>query len=258
MVGIVRLGKRATQPGRTRSGRATAVASLGSVHLRPAVAGRAPRERSSNCKARSILTYCPRRRSQYAMNLIIRLLIVLATAMFRGPLGLGDTSRVRLRVLPNDLDLNLHMNNGRYLTVMDLGRIDFLIRAGSPRLFLRNRWQPLIGGTIIRYRFGLRAFERFEVATRILCWDEKWFYFEQRVENSQGIAAIALSKALVRDRDGTVSPDSVLRSVGIAAERPDPALSVSRWLAAEDMLHVGERIPDPGDAEPDRGSSASL
>jgi acyl-CoA thioesterase FadM len=192
------------------------------------------------------------------MNLILRLLMVLATAMFRGPLALDDTSRVQLRVLPNDLDLNLHMNNGRYLTVMDLGRIDFLIRAGSPRLFLRNRWQPLIGGTIIRYRFGLRAFQRFEVATRILCWDEKWFYFEQRVENSQGVAAIALSKALVHDRTGTVSPDAVLRSVGIAADRPDPALSVSRWLAAEDMLHIGEGTPDPGHAEPDRSGGASL
>jgi|ERR1700730_2570338 len=192
------------------------------------------------------------------MNLILRLLIVLATAMFRGPLGLDDTSRVQLRVLPNDLDLNLHMNNGRYLTVMDLGRIDFLIRAGSPRLFLRNRWQPLIGGTIIRYRFGLHAFKKFEVATRILCWDEKWFYFEQRVESSQGVAAIALSKALVRDRTGTVSPDSVLRLVGIAAERPDTTLSVSRWLAAEDMLHIGEITPDPCSARADRSEDRSL
>src|SRR5271167_2729969 len=128
------------------------------------------------------------------MNLVLRLLIMLATAKFRGPLALANTSRVRLRVLPNDLDLNLHMNNGRYLTVMDLGRIDFLTRAGSPLVFLRNRWRPLIGGTIIRYRFSLRAFERFEVATRILYWDEKWFYFEQRVENTEGVAAIALSK----------------------------------------------------------------
>lgn len=196
--------------------------------------------------------------SLVAMNLIFRLLIVLTTAIFRGPLGLGETSRLHLRVLPNDLDLNLHMNNGRYLTVMDLGRIDFLIRAGSPRLFLRNRWQPLIGGTIIRYRFGLRAFQRFEIATRILWWDEKWFYFEQRVENSHGVAAIALSKALVRGSAGTVSPDSVLRSVGIAAERPDPAPSVSEWLAAEDMLHISERTTDTCYAEVDRNGDWSL
>jgi len=170
---------------------------------------------------------------------------MLATAKFRGPLALANTSRVRLRVLPNDLDLNLHMNNGRYLTVMDLGRIDFLTRAGSPLVFLRNRWRPLIGGTIIRYRFSLRAFERFEVATRILYWDEKWFYFEQRVENTEGVAAIALSKALVRDPTGIVSPDAVLRAVGIIASRPDPTPAISRRLAAEEMLHIGERAPEP-------------
>jgi acyl-CoA thioesterase FadM len=178
------------------------------------------------------------------MNLIIRLFIVLTTTMFRARLGLRDTSRVRLRVLPNDLDLNLHMNNGRYLTVMDLGRIDFLLRAGSLTLFLRKRWQPLVGGTIIRYRFGLRAFQRFEVATRIVGWDEKWFYFEQRVENPHGVAAIALSKALVRDPMGTVEPEVVLRTVGIVAERPHMTDPVSRWLAAEETLHIGERVPE--------------
>ena len=31
-----------------------------------------------------------------------------------------------MRVWPNDLDTNAHMNNGRYLTLMDLGRFDLM------------------------------------------------------------------------------------------------------------------------------------
>mgnify|MGYP003290859366 CR=1 FL=1 len=38
--------------------------------------------------------------------------------------GVLDDSRVCFRVLPNDCDVNLHMNNGRYWTIMDLGRAD--------------------------------------------------------------------------------------------------------------------------------------
>jgi hypothetical protein len=78
-----------------------------------------------------------------------------------------------------------------------------------------------------------------------LYWDEKWFYFEQRVENTEGVASIALSRALVRDPTGIVSPDAVLRAVGIIARSPDPTPAISRWLAAEEMLHIHETVPEP-------------
>ncbi len=143
--------------------------------------------------------------------------------------------------MPNDLDLNLHMNNGRYLTVFDLGRIDFLLRIGLARFFIRNRWQPLIGSTLIRYRFGLRPFEMFDIVTRVECWDEKWFYFDQRIETNKGVAAVALAKGLVRDRNGTVSPEQVLQSVGHSVPSPPRPEAVSRWISAEQTLHIEER-----------------
>lgn len=64
------------------------------------------------------------------MNLIFRLIRVIVHAVFREKLGPFDESKVNFRVLPNDLDLNFHMNNGRYLTLMDLGRIDYFVRCG--------------------------------------------------------------------------------------------------------------------------------
>jgi acyl-CoA thioesterase FadM len=109
------------------------------------------------------------------MNLFLRLFAVVISVAFRRRLKVNDVSQITLLVLPNDVDLNFHMNNGRYMTLLDLGRLDFLIRTGLGPVFLRNKWQPQIGGTLIRYRFGLRPFERFRILTRILCWDEKWF-----------------------------------------------------------------------------------
>ena len=49
------------------------------------------------------------------MNLYLRLLLTLLRA-WRGPrLEPGATLTRTLRVLPNDLDMYGHMNNGRYL-----------------------------------------------------------------------------------------------------------------------------------------------
>jgi acyl-CoA thioesterase FadM len=176
------------------------------------------------------------------MSLIFRLLMVLASVRFRAPLGVDDISRLTMRVLPTDLDLNLHLNNGRYLTIMDLGRIDLIVRAGLLPTLIRNRWVPVIGGTLIRYRFSLRLFERFDLITRIVGWDEKWFHVEQKFEARNGTAAVALSKAVIRDGERTVSPAEVLHSIGIDRSVPPVPEAIRRWAAAEQLLHQdGER-----------------
>jgi acyl-CoA thioesterase FadM len=41
-----------------------------------------------------------------------------------------ESDILNLRVWPNDIDFNLHLNNARYLSVMDYGRIHMLARAG--------------------------------------------------------------------------------------------------------------------------------
>ena len=64
------------------------------------------------------------------MNLFLRLIRVLLTIRSRGQLAPFEDSVLTFRVWPGDLDLNVHMNNGRYLTVMDLGRLDLMARTG--------------------------------------------------------------------------------------------------------------------------------
>jgi acyl-CoA thioesterase FadM len=72
------------------------------------------------------------------VNLLLRLLATLIGARRRSPLGPLDESVMTLRVLPTDVDANLHMNNGRYLSIMDLGRFDLTVRNGLLRATLRR------------------------------------------------------------------------------------------------------------------------
>ena len=74
------------------------------------------------------------------MNLWFRLLYLLVVSWFRPRLGYFDESVLRMRVWLSDIDVNIHMNNARYLAVMDLGRFDLFLRTGMGRTFVRRRF----------------------------------------------------------------------------------------------------------------------
>jgi acyl-CoA thioesterase FadM len=166
------------------------------------------------------------------MNLILRMIKVLVAALFGQPLGILDSSVLTFRVWPNDLDINLHMNNGRYLTIMDLGRIDLLIRWGLGGVMVKRRWMPVVGAATIQFRRSLSPFQRFRLHTRVLCWDEKWVFVEQRIESLDGrVAATAIVKGLVRGPTGLVAPATVLSALGLNLPSPPVPIAVSAWIA---------------------------
>ena len=174
--------------------------------------------------------------SGVAMNLLFRLCLVAAAALFHGRRPVLCASRLRLRVLPNDLDLNLHMNNARYLSMFDLGKIDVMIRSGVAGAAYRRRWRPLIGGNVVRHRFGLRPFCRFRLTTRVLCWDDRWFYFQHEVATERGVAALGLSRALLREADRSVPPEEVLATIGSGTASPPMPRIVAEWLSLDEAL----------------------
>jgi len=67
------------------------------------------------------------------VNLYLRLLRLLLLLPFVRRRSLLDAGRIAFRVWPNDCDINLHLNNGRYLTFMDLGRLQLLAQIGLLR-----------------------------------------------------------------------------------------------------------------------------
>ncbi len=161
------------------------------------------------------------------MNLWLRLIWLIATARWRGALAapLGVSS-VPFRVWPHDLDTSLHMNNGRYWTLMDLGRTDLMLRMGLWRAVLRHRWTPVISAGKIRFRRELRPFTPFRLESRVLCWEETYLVIEHRLVSrgrSGEIAnAVALVKAGLYDRKakGFVPIARLLEEMGIASTAP--------------------------------------
>lgn len=181
------------------------------------------------------------------MNLYWRLLLTMVQA-FRGALvdDITTALRLRLRVYPNDLDFNGHMNNGRYLTIMDLGRLHLVVRTGLMRLVMKKNLAPTLAAAQMRYRMQLLPFQPFDLETRVLCWDDKWIYMEQRFLYVKGpkagaVAAIGLVKGAFYDRaTKTTMPTPDLLTMlgqGDRASPPFPAY-LRDWIEAEESLRA--------------------
>lgn len=154
------------------------------------------------------------------MNLLLRLIYVFILSLFRERLPVGvAVSRLNLRTLPNDLDLNLHMNNGRYLTICDLNRVDLFLRTGLARVMLQRGWMPMVVDHTMNYKRPLKLFERFEVVLKVTHWDDKFFYMTHIFVANDRIAAIGSSKGAVRSNEGVVRPEEVILAVGGDMER---------------------------------------
>jgi acyl-CoA thioesterase FadM len=151
------------------------------------------------------------------MNLIFRLIYVFTISLFRERLPVGVCeSRLRLRTLPNDLDLNLHMNNGRYLTICDLNRFDLFVRGGLLPLMIRNRWRPVVTGHTMRYKRPLLLFRAFESVMQVTHWNEREFYIRHQFIYRDRVVAEGESIAVIKGAKGIVAPEEVLRQLNHA------------------------------------------
>jgi acyl-CoA thioesterase FadM len=170
------------------------------------------------------------------MLLLFRFLYVIVRSRLRSRVGPLDESVVRFTVLPHDCDLNLHLNAGRFVSFMDIARVELIGRTRLLGKLLRRGWRPVMGGCVVRYRRSILPFERFDVRTRVVGWDEKWIYVEHVVEKEGEFCAIGHMRTVIRSRTGTVAPKDVLALLKLdALESPALPEFVQQWRASEDQ-----------------------
>ena len=163
------------------------------------------------------------------MNLYFRLLLFTLRVRFRSRLGIWDTSHASFRVNPMDLEVQRHMNNGRYLTLMDLGRMDLMVRSRFWQRITEQGWYPVVAGQSITYRRSLQLWEKFDLASRVLGHDDRWIYMEQVFRRDRVVVADAIVRArFLRRTGGSVPMDEVMELAG-----PTPAgHELPEWVTA--------------------------
>ncbi|MET0497473.1 MAG: thioesterase family protein [Steroidobacteraceae bacterium] len=131
------------------------------------------------------------------------------------------TTRVRLRVWPNDLDLNFHVNNGRYLTLADIGRLHWFVRIDLFKTAVRHKAFPIVGDAIAKFRRDLKVFQRFEIHSRLVAWDSKWGFVEHRFVRHNRVIGVVLVRGVFKGPDGPIETSAFLADRDPAASSPE-------------------------------------
>ena len=178
------------------------------------------------------------------MNLWLRLFWYLVTAWRRPTIEAShEVSTLRFRVWPTDLDLSLHMNNGRYLTLMDLGRLDFMVRTGLWRPLMKHRWTPIASGIAIRFRRELVFLDKVDLETRLLTWNDVTVVMEQVIRFTSGprqgqVASRALFKGGLYDRKtkAFVTIARLMHEIGADEQSPPMTPEVEAFLKSDEAI----------------------
>ncbi|NBE09190.1 acyl-CoA thioesterase [Paragemmobacter ruber] len=137
------------------------------------------------------------------------------------------------RCWPWDLDPWVELNNGRTLTIYDLGRIPLSLRTGLRTVLQAQRWGLTVAGNTVRYRRRVRAFDRLTVYSRCIGWDDRFLYIEQSMWKGDDCTSHIVMRMAVTSRDGIVSPARLLAAMGQPVASPALPDFVQGWIAAE-------------------------
>ena len=78
----------------------------------------------------------------------------------------------------SNLDMNLHMNNSVYFTVLEFSRNRYGMECGINQYALKNNYGFVLAGVSFQYRREVALFQTIETRTRIMGVDPKWMHFE--------------------------------------------------------------------------------
>ncbi|MDP3207550.1 MAG: thioesterase family protein, partial [Rhodoglobus sp.] len=110
------------------------------------------------------------------MNLIFRTILQLIRSRRRSPLKITEVARAPFRTLLTDIDVLGHMNNGVYFSIMDLGRMDMMIRSGAWAKLREHGMYPVMVNETISFRKSLNLGQKFVLETRLVGLDVKAVY----------------------------------------------------------------------------------
>jgi acyl-CoA thioesterase FadM len=180
------------------------------------------------------------------VNLVFRLLWLRLTVRRKSRLGFRDIDRLPMRARWTDLDQLRHVNNGVFLSMMDLGRVDLMMRTGTWKKLMDAAYYPVVASQTITYRKSLRWRQRFVLETRMAGFHERALFVEQRFVVDGELFAQAFVKARFLKRSGgTVSVEELNALAGEDLTLIPLAGWVQRW--ADDSALPSTRDTAPSE-----------
>ena len=136
---------------------------------------------------------------------------------------------------PVDLDIWRELNNGRTLTIYDLGRIPLAQRTGLVSALRANGWRMTMAGVTARYRRRVVMFDRVEMHSGVIGHDGRFVYLQQSMwKGGDALSSVVYRVAVVGD-NGIVPTDQVSAALGVPDWQPEMPDWVNKWAEAESI-----------------------
>jgi len=149
------------------------------------------------------------------------------------PLPVDGVHISRHMCWPLDLDIWRELNNGRTLTIYDLGRIPLVRRAGLTAATRANGWRITMAGVSARYRRRVVVFDRFEMRSAMIGHDGRFIYLQQSMWKRNEALSSAVYRVAVVGKNGIVPTAEVCAAMGVPGWHPAMPGWVNTWAEAE-------------------------
>lgn len=137
------------------------------------------------------------------------------------------------RIWPWDLDPWRELNNGRTLTLFDLGRIPMSVRMGFDKVAKAKGWGITVAGNSTRYRRRVTLFQKVTQISRVVGWDDRFTYLEQSFWRGDDCTSHMLLRSAFTSKSGIVPPAEVLAALGQPEQSPTLPDWITHWIAAD-------------------------
>lgn len=163
----------------------------------------------------------------------LRLFQELRQARKASSLPLTGTHVSNIRCWPQDIDPWRELNNGRTLTLYDLGRVPLGVRTGLTRVVQEQGWGMTVAGSSTRYRKRVRIWDVVEMRSRCVGWDHRFFYMDQSMWKDGDCTGQILVRNAVTSKEGIIAPDRVLAAMGQPGESPALPAWIQGWIDSD-------------------------
>ncbi len=137
--------------------------------------------------------------------------------------------------MPWDIDMFFEMNNGRVLTLCDIGRFVMAIRIGLIKVLRENKWGLVVAGSTVQYRKRIRMFDKVVMRTQIETYDDRWIYITQSMWVGGKPASSVLLRTGVTSKGRVIANDPVRVALGLQDWQPEPSPWVKAWIESESL-----------------------
>ncbi|XP_013187852.2 protein THEM6 [Amyelois transitella] len=178
------------------------------------------------------------------VNYFLRIAFTIGIGrLFQKKCGINDTTTIYGFCTTQDVDIFLrHMNNARYVRELDFARFHFYDRTGIYANIKAVDGHALQGASSIRYRRTIPIFTAYKVETKLVYWEDKTLFIEQKfITLNDGFV-----RAVVLSRQNLINVDAATLFKGIpgADHKPECPEEIKHWLQAIEISSAKLRKKD--------------